>query len=105
MFTARLGSKMIDLKQVMPFALRVWMYGSAVIYPVQEFRGHGFLTTLLNANPMVVYIELMRHAMMEDVKLAMPVSHLWLLAAGWAVVFGVVGFVYFWRGEKEYGRG
>ena len=105
MFTARLGSKMIDLKQVMPFALRVWMYGSAIIYPVQMFRDHGFLTTLLNANPAVVYIELMRHAMMEDVEPAIPLSHLWLYAIGWAALSGMVGFIYFWRGEKEYGRG
>jgi teichoic acid transport system permease protein len=30
---------------------------------------------------------------------------LWLKAVGWAVVVFIVGFIYFWRGEKGYGRG
>jgi teichoic acid transport system permease protein len=104
---ARLGSKLVDLKQIMPFALRVWMYGSAVLYSVKMFENldQKWLTVLLESNPAVVFIELMRHAMMEDVDLASPVGHLWLLAAAWSVVIGVTGFLYFWRGEKEYGRG
>ena len=32
-------------------------------------------------------------------------SHLWLLAAGWAVVALLLGFWYFWRKEVNYGRG
>ncbi|GAA0794135.1 ABC transporter permease [Spirilliplanes yamanashiensis] len=107
LFAARLGSKMIDLKQIMPFALRVWMYGSAVLYTVQMFErlDQKWLTVLLESNPAVVFIELMRHSMMEGVELASPAGHLWLLAAAWSVVIGVTGFLYFWRGEKEYGRG
>lgn len=106
---ARFGAQMIDLKQVMPFVLRVWMYGSAVLYPVQKFTfsdpPRPWLTALLESNPAVVYVELIRHAMMENVPLAMPVTNLWLLALGWAVVVGTGGFLYFWLGEKEYGRG
>jgi teichoic acid transport system permease protein len=30
---------------------------------------------------------------------------LWIQAVVWAVAAGVAGFVYFWRGEKGYGRG
>ena len=107
LFAARLGAKMIDLKQIMPFALRVWMYGSAVLYSVQMFERleQKWLTVLLESNPAVVFIELMRHSMMEGVELAGPAGRLWLLAAAWSVVIGVTGFLYFWRGEKEYGRG
>jgi teichoic acid transport system permease protein len=32
-------------------------------------------------------------------------SHLWMAGAGWAVVVLVVGFVFFWRAEVQYGRG
>jgi teichoic acid transport system permease protein len=112
LFSARLGAKLIDLKQVVPFALRVWMYGSAVLYPVQMFaeleinkQKVPWLTEILEANPAVVFIELMRHALMDSVELAAPVGRLWLMAAGWSVLVGVSGFLYFWRGEKEYGRG
>ena len=42
---------------------------------------------------------------MESAPLASPVPKLWLLAVAWAVLIGIGGFVYFWRGEQEYGRG
>jgi teichoic acid transport system permease protein len=107
MFVARIGSKLTDLKQVIPFAMRVWMYGSAVLYPVTMFekRLDGWLLLLVESNPLLVFIELMRHALMEDVPLANSVLQLWLTGLGWALVAGIGGFIYFWRGEKEYGRG
>jgi teichoic acid transport system permease protein len=104
---ARVGSKLTDLKQVMPFALRVWFYGSAVLYPVTMFeqRLDGWALALVESNPLLVYIELMRHALMEDVPLANAPLQLWLVGLGWALVTGICGFIYFWRGEKGYGRG
>jgi teichoic acid transport system permease protein len=56
---------------------------------------------------MLVYIDLMRYALLDqDPKtLPAPPSEMWPLAIGWALLVGVAGFVYFWRGEKEYGRG
>lgn len=104
---ARLGSKLTDLKQVIPFVMRTWMYGSGVLYSVANFEEHlpTAVSTLVKANPLLVYIELARHALMEDVPLASPVSQLWLLAIGWTLVIGVGGYIFFWRGEQEYGRG
>ena len=104
---ARLGSKVTDLKQLVPFVTRTWMYGSGVLYSVTKFAENlpPALTTLVLANPLLVYIELVRHALMEGVVLAMPPTQLWLMAIGWALVVGVGGFVYFWHGEREYGRG
>jgi teichoic acid transport system permease protein len=107
MFCARLTSKIIDFKQLIPFLMRFWMYASAVLYPVTKFTEHlsGWKLHLVEANPLLVYIELMRHALLEDVVLAGPPRLLWAEAAAWAVVVGLAGFVYFWRGEKGYGRG
>jgi teichoic acid transport system permease protein len=107
MFCARLTSKIIDFKQLIPFIMRIWMYASAVLYPVKRFTDHlhGWKLYLVEANPLLVYIELMRHALLDDVKLAGAPRLLWTEAAIWAVVVGLVGFIYFWRGEKGYGRG
>ncbi len=104
---ARLGAKYTDIRQLIPFAMRVWLYGSAVLYPVTLFteRLSGWKLAVVEANPLLVYIELMRHALMEDVPLAGTPTVLWIQAAAWAVVAGLIGFVYFWRGEKGYGRG
>ncbi len=104
---ARLGSKVADFKQLVPFIMRMWLYGSAVLYPVTRFSDHlsGWQLTLVEANPMLIFIDLMRHALMEDVPLAGSATLLWLEAIAWTLVVGLGGYVYFWRGEKGYGRG
>ncbi|MCF0092318.1 ABC transporter permease [Micromonospora sp. NPDC049114] len=110
MIMARIGSKVTDLKQVMPFVMRAWLYGSGVLYSVTLFaeRLPGWAATALESNPILVYIELARYSLLESAypaHIASSPTRLWLLAAGWAVAVGFGGFVYFWRGEKEYGRG
>jgi teichoic acid transport system permease protein len=107
LFGGRVGSKLIDVKNIVPFIMRIWMYASAVLYPVQRFTEHlhGWKLRLVEANPLLIYIELMRHALMENVKLAGSPSRLWTAGAIWAVVMFAIGYVYFWRGEKGYGRG
>jgi teichoic acid transport system permease protein len=107
LFGARFGSHLIDVKNLVPFIMRIWMYASAVLYPVQRFTEHlhGWKLRLVEANPLLIYIELMRHALMENVKLAGSTTRLWTAGAIWAVVMITIGYVYFWRGEKGYGRG
>ncbi|MCW3841308.1 ABC transporter permease [Micromonospora yasonensis] len=107
LLVARMGAKASDLKQVMPFIMRTWMYGSGVLYSVRLFnRLPEWATTLIKFNPMLVYIELARYALLEQAPmLNESLTQLWLVAAAWAVVAGVGGFIYFWRGEQEYGRG
>lgn len=107
MLVGRLGSKLHDLRQLIPFIMRVWMYGSAVLYPVTRFTEHlhGWKLALVQANPLLIFIELMRHALMENVPLAGSPTRLWVAAVAWAVVMGIGGYAYFWRGEKGYGRG
>jgi teichoic acid transport system permease protein len=107
LFTARVGSRLIDVKNLVPFIMRIWLYGSAVLYPAQRFTDHlhGWKLYLIEANPLLVYIELMRHALMENVQLVGSPPVLWAEAVAWAVVVLAIGYVYFWRGEKGYGRG
>ncbi|MEV8504232.1 ABC transporter permease [Actinoplanes sp. NPDC051475] len=107
MAAARLGSKVADFKQLVPFIMRIWLYGSAVLYPVSKFADKldGWKLAVVEANPLLVFIDLMRHALMEDVQLANSPLVLWLEAIGWTIVVGIGGYVYFWRGEKGYGRG
>ncbi|WP_433349074.1 ABC transporter permease [Micromonospora sp. CA-111912] len=109
MVMARLGAKLTDLKQVMPFVMRTWLYASGVLYPVVLFRDHlpSWAASLLECNPPLIYIELARYALLESNQAQLVTSplRLWTLGLAWAVVMGIGGFVYFWRGEKEYGRG
>jgi teichoic acid transport system permease protein len=104
---ARLGSKMTDLAQLMPFILRTWMYMSGVMYSISHFAASapGFVKLLLDLNPAAVYIDLMRFALISSYTAAQLPPHVWGLALGWALVAGVGGFVYFWKAEEQYGRG
>jgi teichoic acid transport system permease protein len=107
MFCARVTSKVIDFKQILPFILRIWMYLSAVLYPVQRLidHAHGWKRQVVELNPLLVFIELQRHALLDNYQLTGPPLKLWLDALAWALVAGTIGFVFFWRGEKGYGRG
>ncbi|MEV0896661.1 ABC transporter permease [Actinoplanes sp. NPDC049802] len=108
LFMARYGSKVRDVKQLIPFIMRFWLYGSAVLYPVTRFENaglSGWQLQVVEANPLLVYIELMRHALLEGAPRANTPTVLWIEAVAWSLAVGIGGFVYFWRGEKGYGRG
>jgi teichoic acid transport system permease protein len=108
MFMARLGNKVLDLRQLLPFITRTWMYGSGVMYAVTKFTDKSipeFLKVLLLANPMVIYIQMARSALLQNPINVMPTPVLWAAGVAWTVFMIIVGYVYFWRGEQEYGRG
>jgi teichoic acid transport system permease protein len=104
---ARLGAKITDLKHLIPYVSRTWMYCSGVLFSVSVFAEHlpAWASAVARANPLLVYIELARYALMRTPPTASSVPHLWIMAGGWALVSLIFGFVYFWRGESEYGRG
>ncbi|GAA0986985.1 ABC transporter permease [Streptomyces rhizosphaericus] len=109
LIVARLGAKTPDLAQLLPFILRTWMYASGVMFPLARTLEHagasGWISDAMLANPAAVYMDLMRYALINDYPSSNLPPHVWALALGWAVLFGVGGFVYFWKAEEQYGRG
>jgi teichoic acid transport system permease protein len=107
LIVARLGSKMTDLAQLMPFILRTWMYMSGVMYSISNLTGRApyLLKILLEVNPVSVYIDLMRFALIDSFTAEQLPPHVWPIALFWAVFVGAAGFVYFWKAEEQYGRG
>jgi len=95
----------------------------------------GWAEDVLSVNPAAVYISLTRYAIMATSRADAPgakpynaaecaifnakkipalqaychpiivTSDLWLAGVGWAVVVLVVGVLYFWQAEAQYGRG
>ncbi|HET6359415.1 ABC transporter permease [Streptomyces sp.] len=104
---ARLGSKTPDLAQLMPFIMRTWMYASGVMYsiPVMLKDKPAWIADVLGYNPAAVYMDLVRFALIDGYGASNLPSHVWFAAVMWAVLFGVAGFVYFWKAEERYGRG
>jgi teichoic acid transport system permease protein len=103
-FMARIGAKLPDVTQLLPFLLRTWLYVSGVFYSISRFTEHspGWVRTALDANPVGAYIELVRDVLLDSHKAP---SSAWPYAIGWAVVSLIGGFAFFYRGEVTYGRG
>lgn len=106
---ARLAARTPDIAQLMPFLLRTWMYVSGAMWSIQHLAASGRLPdaaiAVLQGNPAAVYIDLMRCALIESYTADQLPPHVWALAAGWALVAFVGGFIYFWKAEETYGRG
>lgn len=112
---ARLGAFHSDISQLLPFALRIWLYSSGVIFSIPGRVGElenvpSWLDEVMMANPAAVYIGLARNALMESQPSAeyvatWSVGANWAFAVGWAIVALVIGFWYFWSAEEKYGRG
>ncbi|CAM5472235.1 Transport permease protein OS=Streptomyces alboniger OX=132473 GN=CP975_13535 PE=3 SV=1 [Streptomyces alboniger] len=106
---ARLGSRTPDIAQLMPFVLRTWMYASGVMWSIDAVLADRdlphVLKVLLECNPAAVYIDLMRFALIDSFSYDRLPHLVWAWAAGWALLAGVGGFIYFWKAEETYGRG
>lgn len=92
-----------DLQNVIPFVMRFLMYGSGVIFSIQRFVEGNSVASLLEYQPIAVYLYLARSSIMDDPSFP-PSGTMWILGICWAVIFLLVGFIIFWRGEERYGR-
>ncbi|MFH8656109.1 ABC transporter permease [Streptomyces afghaniensis] len=104
---ARAGSKTPDLAQLMPFVMRTWMYASGVMFSIPIFLADkpAWIANVLQWNPAAIYMDLMRFALIDAYDSKYLPDHVWAAAGGWAVLFALGGFVYFWKAEERYGRG
>lgn len=100
---ARVGAKIPDVSQMLPFALRVWLYASGIMFSIDSFtKSKPTAAAILNANPVTTYVELYRGAFLASGPGTTPSQ--WLTALAWSVGVLVVGYVYFWKAEESYGR-
>jgi len=103
MMAARLTIHIRDITQLIPFLTRLVFYLSGIFYKPQKgtSQGQNLLATVLEWNPVHVFISLVRNAVIID-EPAGP--HTWRRAIAYGIGFFVVGFLYFWRAEERYGR-
>lgn len=97
----RLTVHVRDVAQLLPFVTRVMFYISGIFYAIERVIEEGPLLTVLTANPVYVYISLVRGAFIADLP-ASPGS--WVAGLAWGVGLAVTGFLFFWRAEERYGR-
>lgn len=99
---ARIGHKIPDIVNLVSILSRFWLYGSGVFFVIDDkLAPHPELLAIMRANPMYSYLELTRNSVLYGVD---SPWWMWTSAIAWAVGMLVIGFVYFWRGEENYGR-
>jgi teichoic acid transport system permease protein len=115
-FAARLTIHVRDIAQLIPFITRLIFYVSGIFFAIStkfidrsvQFLGQSLdVASLLQLNPVNVYITLVRDSLLtrdREVPGVGAEAFTWELGLGWAVVMFVGGFLFFWRAEGLYGR-
>ena len=98
---ARWGANTRDIKQLLPFFTRTWRYVSGVFFSITVFTATfaDWVSTGLVLNPGAVYIDLVRDSLMTS-QTNEPI--IWIMGVFWALLFFLVGLIYFYRGERKY---
>ncbi len=98
---ARIISRVNDVTHLLSFALRVWMYGSAVFFSYERFVSSPTLLELVKLNPLFNVLDIVRDCVLYA---SVPSWQSWLTLSAWAIGSLLVGIVFFWRAEESYGR-
>ena len=100
-YAARITSAVPDLRMLLGFISRFWLYGSGVMFSLERFITHPTVLEVVQYNPAYCVLELSRDLLVYG---RTPELTLWFTLGAWALVTPVLGFVYFWQAEEDYGR-
>lgn len=98
---ARVTTMFPDARQLIPYGLRLWFYGSAVMFAVERFDTIPWVGNLVRSNPMYTALTMYRQLLLSG---TMPGAAAWGSFALWAGGALMFGALFFWRGEVSYGR-
>lgn len=98
---ARISDSFPDVRQLVGFFTRFWMYLSGVMFSIDRFVDHPAVQTAMQLNPAYQVLTISRSLLMYEFP---PTESQWLILAAWSVGSLVIGFLFFWRGEATYGR-
>jgi teichoic acid transport system permease protein len=98
---ARIISRVNDVSHLLPFTIRLWMYGSAIFYSYDRFITHPVLLELVKLNPLFNVIDIVRDCVLYN---KIPEWQSWAALGVFALGTLMIGLVFFWQGEERYGR-
>ena len=101
LIAARFTFHFRDFNNFLPYVLRVGMYVSGVLIPINsDMIGNSILLFVLRATPTFALIEVTRETLLGE-----PLDPvMWAVATAWSLGLLTVGFWYFRQAENEYGR-
>lgn len=103
LIVARVAAFVPDLLNTLPFLLRILLYASGVIFSIEHIVTNPTLSAIMKLQPVAVYLDLARQSVLVEPTIPFDWAT-WLIGLGWAILFLVTGFLFFWRAEARYGR-
>lgn len=85
-----------DIKHLYSVALTLWMYCSAIFYPVEQITG--IMRTVILNNPLYVYILCMRKAVLYG---TLPTAVQWLQMILWGAGMFLIGALVYHRNQNQ----
>lgn len=101
LIVARWGALFPDVKQLLSYAIRFLMYGSAVMFSIDRWDSIPGARAVMEANPLYVLLTMYRGVLIYD---TLPDVSQWTRVTLWALISSVIGMIYFWQAEVRYGR-
>lgn len=101
LMAARAGNHVADLQNLLPFIFRMLLYGSGVLFLIDEYVQQSKYQLLFELNPFYGIIAIWRWAIL-DYPLA---PHLAVYTATTSVIVLMIGIFWFRRGERGYTDG
>ncbi|WP_162616441.1 ABC transporter permease [Xylanimonas allomyrinae] len=101
LFFARICAAVPDVNRLISLGMRLFMWGSGVMFPLARFENQPALLAVIRANPLFIAIDMARSVILHGL---MPGGAQWLAMSGWAVGALVLGLIFFWKAEESYGR-
>ena len=98
---ARIGAALPDVRQIIPYVVRFWLYGSAVVFAAERFDSIPFLGSIVRANPMYLILDMYRQVLLNG---SVPSPTAWATITAWSLGLLVSGTLVFWQAEVSYGR-
>lgn len=85
-----------DIKHLYSVALTLWMYCSAIFYPVEQITG--IMRTVILNNPLYIYILCMRKAVLYG---TLPTAVQWLQMILWGAGMFLIGALVYHRNRNQ----
>lgn len=98
---ARMTALIPETRVLLELFVRGWMFASGIFYSMERFADDPMVYNVFSANPAYRFIRAFREVVMYGNPLTWRE---WLILAGWALGAFLIGFIYFWGGEKRYAK-
>lgn len=98
---ARVANSVPDITKILGYLMRFWLYLSGIVFDVSKFGQHPTISFLTRNNPLFLLVDVCRQLLLYG---TVPAPHQWLTLLGWGIGMLIVGLIFFWRAEANYGR-